>query len=192
VQTTLDVRLISGPSIKLGVNKMSRRGDRSSQRRWACTAVMVLFHTLVALCLCQLPTRLRTIMSEDTRNWRPLLSSAANKLQTFKGYLATKDPRPLSPASSSSSFQRGDGDPASCAADPGSGTRQSWTQWAGDKLRRSGQPEGNNVNVVEKVSLFPGWAARRLHNPSPGEGARSLRITRAVLLNICPRQPLRC
>ena len=130
-------------------------------------------------------------MSEDTRNWRPLLSSAANKLQSFKGYLATKDPRPLSPASPSSSFQRGDGDPASCGADSGSGTRQSWTQWAGDKLRRSGQPEGNNVNVVEKVSLFPGWAARRLHNPSPGEGAWSLRVIHAVSLNICRRHPLR-
>jgi len=131
-------------------------------------------------------------MSEDTRNWRPLLSSAANKLQSFKGYLATKDPRPLSPASPSPSFQRSDGDPASYVADSGSGTRQSWTQWAGDKLRRSGQPEGNNVNVVEKVSLFPGWAARRLHNPSPGEGTRPLCVTQAISLKICRRHPLRC
>lgn len=155
------------------------------------TAVMGLFHTLVALCLCQPPTRLLAIMSEDTRKWRPLLSSATNKLQSFKGYLATKDPRPLSPASPSSSFQRGDGDPVSYEADSGTGTRQSWTQWAGDKLRRSGQPEGNNANVVEKVSLFPGWAARRLHNSSPGEGAQSLRIAHALLLNICRRHPLR-
>jgi len=131
-------------------------------------------------------------MSEDIRNWRPLISSATSKLQNFKGYLASKDPRPLSPASSSSSFQRGDGDPATLGADSGPGTRQSWTQWAGDKLRRGSQPEGNNANVVEKVSLFPGWAARRLHKPSPGEGAQFSRVARTVSLNICRRRSLRC
>ena len=131
-------------------------------------------------------------MSEDTQNWRPLLSSAANKLNTFKGYLASKDPRPLSPAPLTSP-QRGDGDPAGVGPDSGSGTRQSWTQWAGDKLRRSGQPQGNNVNFVEKVSLFPGWAARRLHSPSPGEGT----LPSACCICCFPerlshRHPLRC
>jgi len=39
-------------------------------------------------------------MSGDMQNWRPLLSSAANKLNSFKGYIASKDPRPLSQAPS--------------------------------------------------------------------------------------------
>lgn len=123
---------------------------------------------------------LRAIMSGDTRNWRPLISSATNKLHSFKGYLASKDPRPLTPASPSPSFQRSDGSPAGPEADPASGTRQSWTQWAGEKLKRSGQPEGNNLNVEEKVFLFPGWAARRLHKPSPGEGTRYLSLARPI------------
>ena len=107
-------------------------------------------------------------MSEDTRKWRPFLSSATSKLNNFKGYLASKDPRPLS--SVSPQFQQGSGDSSGHGADPGSGTRQSWTQWAGEKLRRAGQAQGDSGNVVEMVSLFPGWAARRLHTPSPGEG----------------------
>ncbi|KAF9649212.1 hypothetical protein BDM02DRAFT_1948477 [Thelephora ganbajun] len=99
-----------------------------------------------------------------------MLSSTAKKLNSFKGYLASKDPRPLSPPTSPSvSFQPGGGDPSSPGADPGYATRQSWTQWAGEKLWRNGQAQSNNANVVEKLSLFPGWAARRIHTPSPGE-----------------------
>ena len=109
-------------------------------------------------------------MSGDMRNWRPRLSTATNKLHSFKGYLASKDPRAPSVASPPTSFQQGPGDPPSSGVDPGPATKQSWTQWAGDKLRRSGQAQGDNANVVEKVLLFPGWAARRLHTPSPGEG----------------------
>lgn len=112
-------------------------------------------------------TRLGATMSEDTRNWRPFMSSAANKLHNFKGYLTSKDPRLLSAPTPP---QRASGDPSTPGADPGSGTRQSWSQWAGEKLRRNGQAQGNDPNVVERVSLFPGWAARRLHRASSGEG----------------------
>ena len=118
------------------------------------------------------------MMSEDTRNWRPLLSSATNKLNSFKGYIASKDPRPLTPTPPSTSSQPSGRDPSCLDVDPGSGTRQSWAQWAGEKLRRGGQPQGNG-NAVEKVSLFPGWAARRLHKPSLGEGTLSSRIAYA-------------
>lgn len=109
-------------------------------------------------------------MSEDMRNRRPFLSSASNKLHNFKGYLASKDPRPFSPAPSTP-FQRGSGDPSTLGVDLEPAARQSWTQWAGEKLRRNGQAQGNNTSIVEKVSLFPGWATRRLHQSSPGEGA---------------------
>jgi len=122
-------------------------------------------------------------MSEDMRNWRPFLSSATNKLNNFKGYLTSKDPRPIATPSPPTSFQQDYGDPSSPGIDPGSATRQSWRQWAGEKLRRNGQAQGNNANVVERVSLFPGWAARRLHKPSPSEGTRSLRILNPVFLN---------
>jgi hypothetical protein len=132
-------------------------------------------------------------MSGDMRDWRPLLSTAAGKLNSFKGYLASKDPRPFSPASSSVSLKCGT-DPVRPGPDAGPATRQSWTQWAGDMLKRGNQSQGDNANVVEKVALFPGWAARRLHRPSPGQG----RITSCVLVLfllifcICDRYPFRC
>lgn len=110
-------------------------------------------------------------MSGDTQNWRPLISSATNKLNSFKGYLASKDPRPLTPTPSLAPNRGGD-DSSNPGAGLGPATRQTWRQWAGDKLRRNGQSPGDNANVVEKVILFPGWAARRLHQPSSGGGAR--------------------
>lgn len=122
-------------------------------------------------------------MSGDMQNWRPLLSTAANKLHSFKGYLVSKDPRPLTPASSSGPYQ-GEANPSS--SDPGPTTRQSWTQWAGGRLRRS---QGDDASVVEKVSLFPGWAARRLDSSS-GEGERVLCIARAGFLKGTRSNPI--
>ncbi|KAL5513260.1 hypothetical protein ACEPAH_3658 [Sanghuangporus vaninii] len=40
--------------------------------------------------------------------------------------------------------------------------KMSWREWAGDKLRGRG---ANVSDAVEKVQLFPGWAARRYHDP---------------------------
>ncbi|KAI5121638.1 hypothetical protein M0805_001166 [Coniferiporia weirii] len=42
-------------------------------------------------------------------------------------------------------------------------SKQSWRQWAGDKIRRHGTGSGSS-SAVEKVSLFPGWAARAYHS----------------------------
>lgn len=39
----------------------------------------------------------------------------------------------------------------------------SWREWAGDKMRSRGM-SGSDA-AVEKVTLFPGWAARRYHDP---------------------------
>ena len=40
--------------------------------------------------------------------------------------------------------------------------KMSWREWAGDKIRGRGM---NGGDAVEKVSLFPGWATRRYHDP---------------------------
>ena len=130
-------------------------------------------------------------MSGDIQNWRPLLSSAGTKLNSLRGYLASKDPRPLSSASS-----HGEGNsPPKPGADLGSATRQSWTQWAGEKLRRSNQSRGDNTNALESVSLFPGWAARRAHQAPSGESTMVYCIRVLFVqpsLNVCCRHLFQC
>lgn len=41
----------------------------------------------------------------------------------------------------------------------GQTTMQSWSQWASQKIKRS----GSGVKTMEEVTLFPGWASKR-HN----------------------------
>ena len=58
--------------------------------------------------------------------------------------------------------------PRQCAQNlvvPGSpqDRKMSWREWAGDKIRGRGS---NVSDAVERISLFPGWAARRYHNPN--------------------------
>lgn len=62
--------------------------------------------------------------------------------------------------------------PSRWAATPGEdshtqarSTIQSWSKWAGQKIRRSTA----DVNTVDEVHLFPGWATKRPHTPRPGE-----------------------
>lgn len=43
---------------------------------------------------------------------------------------------------------------------------QSWSQWAGQKIRRSTA----DVATIDEVHLFPGWATRHLHGPDEPEG----------------------
>lgn len=193
MQATLEVRRTSTPSIKLGAISAEGYGrdQVSGDERGFTLNCGDGASAPSQLRSCQPSTRLPATMSEEMRNWRPLLSTASNKLNSFKGYLASKDPRPLSQASPSTSSQQGGDGPSTPGVDPGSGTKQSWAQWAGEKLRRSSQSEGNNANVVEKVSLFPGWAARRLHKPSPGEGTRPLSVARAIFPNVRHRHSLR-
>jgi len=163
---------MNAQSIKLGPVGRLKCSGGGLQKRMIRLTWLNGFSALSRLRSYQSLTRLRAIMSEDMGHWRPFLSSATNKLNNFKGYLASKDPRPLSSTlpSASASSQRSSGDPSGPGADSESATRQSWTQWAGEKLRLNGQAQGNDANVVERVLLFPGWAARRLHTPSPGEG----------------------
>lgn len=40
--------------------------------------------------------------------------------------------------------------------------KQSWKEWAGDKIRKRGTGSGSK-DAVERISLFPGWAHRRYH-----------------------------
>ncbi|KAL5531746.1 hypothetical protein ACEPAG_4623 [Sanghuangporus baumii] len=110
----------------------------------------------------------------DGNMWRSqVTSSSSSKLATLKNLVpATQrdavraffDRRiPVAtpfPASSSSR------DAQSLGVDPPSGYPQdrkmSWREWAGDKLRGRGPSVSD---AVEKVQLFPGWAARRYHDP---------------------------
>lgn len=39
--------------------------------------------------------------------------------------------------------------------------KQSWKDWAGDKIKRR---NSSMSNAVERISLFPGWASRRYHS----------------------------
>lgn len=93
-------------------------------------------------------------MSEMS-SWKYLASS---RLSSFKGYIAQQDLKNSAP----NQIQRLRPD------SPGiSGEKQSWRQWAGQKLTRRGSgnstPKGNL-----RVALFPGWAARRYENEASG------------------------
>lgn len=70
------------------------------------------------------------------------LASAASR--SIKSYVASRDPRR----------------PILVGRDTGGEyeTKQSWSQWAGQKLR---QVQGETTPSVESLSLFPGWATRR-------------------------------
>lgn len=43
--------------------------------------------------------------------------------------------------------------------------KQSWREWAGDKIRKRATGSGSK-DAVERISLFPGWASRRYHDES--------------------------
>jgi hypothetical protein len=96
------------------------------------------------------PIAQTTMMSEDMRYWK----AATSKISSFKGYLAQKDPR------SSPRFRVGES-----VTEGHASSRQTWSQWAGSKLKLNIQGQDSNNFAVERLSLFPGWAARRLHNP---------------------------
>ena len=87
-------------------------------------------------------------MSNEMSSWRSLASAAS---RSIKGYVAQRDFRKPIPSGRSDS---GDG--------PVSSKRQSWGQWASQKLRRTnGSDDGN----AERLALFPGWATRRYLQP---------------------------
>ncbi|KAH9857256.1 hypothetical protein C2E23DRAFT_381428 [Lenzites betulinus] len=88
---------------------------------------------------------------EMSPSWRSLASSAS---RSIKGYIAQqrelKQSYPAGRVRSSQDF-----DTAS--------KKQSWGQWAGQKLRR-GSSSDYDVSG-DRLSLFPGWAARRYREP---------------------------
>lgn len=51
-------------------------------------------------------------------------------------------------------------------------TTQSWSQWAGQKIRRSGP----DVTTTDEVTLFPGWASRCLASEHEDENAFDLLV----------------
>ncbi|KAI0357995.1 hypothetical protein OH77DRAFT_1421254 [Trametes cingulata] len=95
-------------------------------------------------------------MSEDMPpSWRSIASAASRSL---KGYIAQQ--RELK---QSYPTWRGATPQGSDAASK----KQSWSQWAGQKLRRGSQSEYDVSG--DRLSLFPGWATRRYREPR-GEG----------------------
>jgi hypothetical protein len=82
-------------------------------------------------------------MSDEMSSWT-YIASASSRL---RGYLSQKDIKRNIPAVISRQFAQSEED------------RQTWREWAGQKFtaRRS----GNGQESIERVALFPGWAARR-------------------------------
>ncbi|TFK39506.1 hypothetical protein BDQ12DRAFT_712190 [Crucibulum laeve] len=88
-------------------------------------------------------------MSEDMSTSWKYIQSASSRLSSFKGYLR-EHRTPLPSPGARAAPQQGTAE-----------ERQSWRQWAGQKIRLrrgSGDEEDRNTEVV---NLFPGWAARR-------------------------------
>ncbi|KAI0695337.1 hypothetical protein C8T65DRAFT_665431 [Cerioporus squamosus] len=93
-------------------------------------------------------------MSEEMApSWRSLASAAS---RSIKGYISQRELKQGYPASR--------GQPQ-LAAEQNS-ERQSWRQWAGQKLRRGSQSEYDTSG--DRLSLFPGWATRRYREPPRG------------------------
>ena len=94
-------------------------------------------------------------MSEEMApSWRSLASAAS---RSIKGYISQQ--RELKQGYPAARGQ------AQLGADPNS-KKQSWSQWAGQKLRRGSQSEYDTSG--DKLSLFPGWATRRYREPPNG------------------------
>ncbi|KZT70788.1 hypothetical protein DAEQUDRAFT_667164 [Daedalea quercina L-15889] len=78
----------------------------------------------------------------DTPSFRSLAGAAS---RSIKGYVVSRE------------FRR----PAFVAREVGeNGAKQSWSQWAGQKLK---QVQGEGAPNTESLVLFPGWATRRFH-----------------------------
>lgn len=94
-------------------------------------------------------------MPEDM-SWRSIASVAS---RTIKGYVAQRDPRKVVVVSSSEALDN--------EQQTNTYGKQSWGQWAGQKIREIRQPnEEGGATAIEKLSLFPGWAARRYEEPN--------------------------
>ncbi|TCD71779.1 hypothetical protein EIP91_003122 [Steccherinum ochraceum] len=93
----------------------------------------------------------------EEMSWRSLASAAG---RSIKGYVAQRDPRKVVVVATEQAPQNG-------SLTTTTYLKQSWGQWAGQKIRDIRQPNDEALaNTVEKLSLFPGWAARRYRKPS--------------------------
>ncbi|EIW59809.1 uncharacterized protein TRAVEDRAFT_71743 [Trametes versicolor FP-101664 SS1] len=92
-------------------------------------------------------------MSEDMppSSWRSLASAAGRSL---KGYVAQqRELKQSYPSWRGTPPQDSDATPK----------KQSWGQWAGQKLRRGSQSEYDVSG--DRITIFPGWATRRYREP---------------------------
>ena len=103
------------------------------------------------------PTTSQNPMANDMRvpYWKSLASASSSRLSSFKDYLAQRDRTPRA-ALNLGGLRAAE--PPDAAA-----RRQTWKQWAGQKIARGGAAEDAAGASAEKVILFPGWAARRYH-----------------------------
>ena len=97
-------------------------------------------------------------------SWRSLASAASRSVKgyiaqqraTKQGYPASRGPPPPLPNGEQSK-------------------KQTWSQWAGQKLRRGSQGEQDYSG--DRISLFPGWAARRYRvSLKKGDDGESVRV----------------
>ena len=90
------------------------------------------------------------------------LVSASSRLNSLKGYVASRTPSP--PSSNTWSTPRGlEG------SSGGEHERRSWRAWAGQKIRGK-QRRNDSTGNTEVVNVFPGWAARRYAQGTSTEG----------------------
>ncbi|KAG2144583.1 hypothetical protein DEU56DRAFT_209858 [Suillus clintonianus] len=99
---------------------------------------------------------------------RPMSASnpgprSSSRLAGLKSYLSTQNLRTVIPTRRA--LRRGE----SGYVD-GQTTTQSWSQWAGQKIRRN----GSDITTMDEVTLFPGWASRCLTIEQDDENAFDL------------------
>ncbi|TFY81111.1 hypothetical protein EWM64_g2908, partial [Hericium alpestre] len=82
--------------------------------------------------------------------WKSLTSASSSRLSVVKDYISQRDFKP-----------RKDQRPGEPGYTEGQSKRQSWAQWAGQKIAKRLDDVGGGSS--EKVILFPGWASRRYH-----------------------------
>ncbi|KAJ7077316.1 hypothetical protein B0H15DRAFT_915401 [Mycena belliarum] len=94
-------------------------------------------------------------MSKDMP-WKPTLSSvtSSSRISSVKSYISQRDFKNVP-----SALKRGAG------AD---GTKQTWKQWAGEKISGGMRGQGGSSQDSERIALFPGWAARRHRQDDAG------------------------
>lgn len=122
-------------------------------------------------------------MSEDMPSWKSLASAAS---RSVKNYVAQK--RSALPSAASRDFRPdgANGNLPSSSSLPSN--KLSWTQWAGQRLRRNGQfDDGTN----DRIFLFPGWAARRYHHQMQDKSIAPGECTYYILKTFLLMQELR-